>query len=530
VDLIVSPTTVAFNTQSGAPTPTFQTGEVLNAVVQQLLDNGNVRLAIANAFLEVQTQIPLTVGMTVRLAVKSTDQGIQLVVLGPAANAAGSRTVADAAGANGASVGTASEMAEDVAEASDLAAPSPANDPANPSVALAQAVRSAASQQSGLAPLFADLAVAANSSTLPQPVHDAIAQLLAFRPTLDGDFSADDVQQAFLQSGLFLEARLASTIPGASNAAQSSPTSSSAPTASPASNASNAAAETLGAQMLSQPPGDDLKAALTVLRQVLKAWVDVAPTTASPLPAGAPASSLARDLLLALPGTPAQEGEPQTPNTSSALLLAQSMAAARPQLSSGAASAPPPPPYRGAPTTSQPAAAPTLSPASSPHDIAARLLSETDGALSRQTLLQAASLPAGANPQSAAARPDPSGPRWNFEVPFATPQGTSIAQFEISRDGRGTPAEGQKAVWRARFSIDIEPMGPVHAQVALIGARATVTLWAERPDSAMRLRQSAPMLSDALREAELEPGDVFVRDGAQPRQAAPAGRFLDRAS
>jgi hypothetical protein len=73
-------------------------------------------------------------------------------------------------------------------------------------------------------------------------------------------------------------------------------------------------------------------------------------------------------------------------------------------------------------------------------------------------------------------------------------------------------------------------MGPVHAQVALIGARATVTLWAERPDSAMRLRQSAPMLSDALREAELEPGDVFVRDGAQPRQAAPAGRFLDRAS
>jgi hypothetical protein len=521
VDLIVSPSTVAFNTQPGAPTPTFQTGEVLNAVVQQLLDNGNVRLAIANAFLEVQTQIPLAVGMTVRLAVKNTDQGVQLVVLGPAANAAGSR--GDAAGANSSLVGTASEIAEDVAASSDLAAPSPANDPANPSVALAHAVGTAASQQTGLAPLFADLAVAANSNTLPQPVRDAIAQLLAFRPTLDGDFSADDVQQAFLQSGLFLEARLASTIPGASDGGPSS----SSPTASPA---SNAPAETLSAQMLSQPPGDDLKAALTVLRQVLKTWVDIAPTTASPLAAGAPAATLARDLLLALPESAAQEQEAQTPNMSSALLLAQSMAAARPPLPSGAASAPPPPPYRGAPTASQPAAAPTLSPASSPHDIAARLLSETDGALSRQTLLQAASLPAGATPQSAAGRTDPSGPRWNFEVPFATPQGTSIAQFEISRDGRGTPAEGQKAVWRARFSIDIEPMGPVHAQVALVGARATVTLWAERPDSAMRLRQSAPMLSDALREAELEPGDVFVRDGTQPRPVAAAGRFLDRAS
>jgi hypothetical protein len=59
-----------------------------------------------------------------------------------------------------------------------------------------------------------------------------------------------------------------------------------------------------------------------------------------------------------------------------------------------------------------------------------------------------------------------------------------------------------------------------------------VTLWAERAGSAARLRENATMLTDALKQAELEPGDVLVRDGAppRPREAASAGRFVDRAS
>jgi hypothetical protein len=59
-----------------------------------------------------------------------------------------------------------------------------------------------------------------------------------------------------------------------------------------------------------------------------------------------------------------------------------------------------------------------------------------------------------------------------------------------------------------------------------------VTLWAERGDAAAKLRESSSLLSDALKRAELEPGDVLVRDGSPPRpqSAKPAGRFLDRAS
>ncbi len=185
------------------------------------------------------------------------------------------------------------------------------------------------------------------------------------------------------------------------------------------------------------------------------------------------------------------------------------------------------PPYRGAPLAAQAVAAPSIAPDTAPHEIAHKLIAETDGALARQTLLQVASLP-----------DQPSHPRaetmqrWNFEVPFATPQGTAIAQFEVSRDGSAAKADPQARIWRARFSLDVEPMGPVHAMIALAGARTSVTLWAERAATATQLNEHAPRLSEALRAAELEPADFQFRVGAPPamaKQAAP-GRFMDRAS
>jgi hypothetical protein len=169
---------------------------------------------------------------------------------------------------------------------------------------------------------------------------------------------------------------------------------------------------------------------------------------------------------------------------------------------------------------------PSIAPDASPREIADKLIGETDRALARQTLLQVASLPEQPErPQAEATQ------RWNFEVPFATPQGTAIAQFEVTRDGRAIKSEPHARTWRARFSIDVEPMGPVHAMIALSGARTSVTLWAERVTTATRLNENAPRLSEALRAAELEPADFQARVGRPPaaRQAMP-GRFMDRAS
>ena len=176
----------------------------------------------------------------------------------------------------------------------------------------------------------------------------------------------------------------------------------------------------------------------------------------------------------------------------------------------------------------QPVASPSLAPDAPLPVTAHHLLDDTDAAIARQTLLQVASLPDridGSGP-----RIDSTAPRWNFEIPFVTPQGTAMAQFEIARDGGGQEVESAKRVWRARFSLDVEPTGPIHAQVSLVGEKTSVRMWAERPATADQLRAGAAQLSQALARADLNPGDIVIRDGAPP-QAAPAkaGHFLDRA-
>ena len=536
MDLIVSPTTVALNPQQGAAVPVLKVGDIIEAKVLELLGQSIARLAVGKSILEVQTQVPLTPGSIVGLAVKNTPDGIRLTLLpnlptaaspstpstqaAPAAVAAAQAAVATATGdsvpaaaqqlAAGAVLSGNANTPAGVAVAAnapDLPLPTqPQLQPPNPvavaQAAVAVAVQSSAARQGGLAPLLADIGIAAILPTLPEPVRQAAERLLALQPVLDETISADGLKQAVGRSGLFLEAHLAAA----------------AISEAPA-----------GAVDAAPPSANDIKAALIVLRNVLKTWIAADPSASAAFNPGPPRpaalAELARAALAPLP-------EGAAPPPVAAGTAQESAAPAAPR---APASPTPPPPYRGAPTTAQPVAAPSISPEMAPRDIGKVLLGETDAAMARQTLLQAASLPdhlianAGSHLNM---RVDPTGPRWLFEVPFATPQGSTVAQFEIARDGHRAPADGAKAAWRARFSLDLEPIGPVHAQIALTGTRAAVTLWAERPDTSVQLRESAGQLAEALRQAELEPGDVLVRAGTPPRPREPvaSGRFLDRAS
>ncbi|HQR91594.1 MAG TPA: flagellar hook-length control protein FliK, partial [Caulobacter sp.] len=83
--------------------------------------------------------------------------------------------------------------------------------------------------------------------------------------------------------------------------------------------------------------------------------------------------------------------------------------------------------------------------------------------------------------------------------------------------------------WRARFSLDVEPLGPVHVQIALTGACTRVGVWAERPDAMARLQAGEAALSAALREAELSP-EVAFHAGSPTVAATEPGHFVDQAS
>jgi hypothetical protein len=553
--------------QGAAPEAALQPGTVIDAQVQRILANDLVRIAIANLTIEVLSEVPLQVGQTLQLSVSQTAQGLRLAVVGqgatPGQSASGGGTVSSPLD----TVTLTPDVAATVAAAKADAATSTAKPvlTALEALAVSAAAQAAATRQGSLSPLYANLLVAAGSGTLPPQAQQAVDRLLALRPDLGPNLTGDDIKTAFQTSGLFLEASLASGLKAAP----------SAPSFAPA-----------------QIP--DLKAALLVLRQMLSVTVGSADTqgaaaatgTQPPPHASAPATGapplspdfepqevyLPQARLPVIDDLDDPAGGNQTlftrvsdagvraAATGAALNLLQEVLqgggrsaglGAEPEpdgnvmgasLSPKAAPAngatennifivrtnTPSPPFRGALPAAQPVTLPVLSPATPASDVARHLLDDTDAALSRQTLLQVASLPDRVD--MAGPRPDQIAPRWNFEIPFATPFGTAIAQFEIARDAAGHEVGTVKRVWRARFSLDVEPTGPVHALVSLTGDKTSVRIWAERPATASQLRANASQLSQALSAAELHPGDIVIREGAPPQQRpARAGHFLDRA-
>src|SRR6185312_5533444 len=326
-----------------------------------------------------------------------------------------------------------------------------ASDPLTPieRIAVSVASEAAATQQQSLAPLFANLSAAASSNSLPPALQQAIAQVLGQQTNLDENLSGGDIQNAFQGSGLFLEASLASESVASSGGAP------------------------------------DLKAALIVLQQALTSAVETvaSPTAMVPAAAGASASITkpaldtpalvpsqlvevdGHEILLpqatladAAAGDPAKlllaqalfSGGAKSVTPGVALNLVQEALQEIPHAAGATAiittpdgksaqgnpaTNTPPPPFRGALPSAQPVASSSLAPGSSLAATVHHLLDDTDAAIARQTLLQVASLPDRADPSGN--RIDPSIPRWNFEIPFATPQGTAMAQFEISRDGGG---------------------------------------------------------------------------------------------
>src|SRR3989440_1524377 len=550
--ITVTPTLPVIATTPGAAAPGFvlQSGTLVNATVLNTLAENLVQIAIAGLSIDVLSEVPLQAGQTLRLAVSQTNSGIRLSIV---------------PGGSQAPAGTSLDTVTLTANAPGAEAASP---PVNAAAsidrltpleraAIAVASETAVTQQGSQAPLFANLGALAVSKSLPPALQQAIVQVLTQRTSLDQNLDGGDIQSAFQKSGLFLEASLASdaVLPSAgipdlkaalivlrqtlvtSLGATEGPTITpqpAVPGAAATSASGTAPARTQTAQQA--PPLAPSSSPEADIQQILlpQARLSVAGETPD---TGTVGRIVLPDALLA--------SEPRSVTTGAVLNLLQEALQQTPKAAGHASvtvtlpngrseeatvrTNTPPPPFRGSLPSAQAIAAPSIPPNAPLAATAHHLLEDTDAAIARQTLLQVASLPDTGD--AGTARLDSTAPRWNFEIPFATPQGTALAQFEISRDGRGNEVEGAKRVWQARFSLDVEPAGPVHALVSFSGERTSVRMWAERPATAAQLRAGAGELSQALSQAELRPGDIVIRDGTPPQATvARAGHFLDRAS
>lgn len=517
---------------AATPDLVLQAGSVVDARVVSVLADNLVRIAIANLSMDVMSEVALTPGQNLQLAVSQNDGSIRLAVM----NGAG-ETPADQI--------TLTPRAASLVESPPLApSASVARNALTPleQVAVTAASAEAVTKQGSQAPLFANLAAVVTGSDLPAGLKQAMLDVLAQQTPLNTALDGGDIESAFQKSGLFLEASLA---------AGATPSSGTMP---------------------------DLKAALLVLRQTLATLETAAPqgaatptsATATPQVAAAPAQargeaaqaaspstgpeiaqafqaprndSLAAAVPADIAGNAPQAAIPRTMSAGLAASLLQEVTQNLPRPTGdvpGSNKAVPdghlfeaartiPPPFRGGLPAPQAIASPSLAPDTPLSATVHRLLDDTDAAIARQTLLQVASLPD--RTDASGHRIDPTAPQWNFEIPFATQQGTAMAQFEISRDGGNESADPAKRAWRARFTLNVEPAGPVHALITLNGDKTFVRMWAERPATAQQLRAGIGELTQALTRAELKPGDILVRDGTPPQPApARAGHFLDRAT
>jgi hypothetical protein len=521
-------------------------GQILSGTVISLLNDTTLRLQTPSGLLDVAADVQLPAGTPVTIAVQGTTQQPQIVITPiadglrpPTAQQTGASDEASPApiGTNTAPINSAAasltttasgnssrtetaELTDQPSAAARTATPPP---PAAVSTATA-IVRDAAATQGSLATLYADLeaAVAAPKVPLPAPVLDAARLLLAMRIAIPSGQSVitDDVETALMRTSL------AGTLP-----------------------ATDAPASTTA--------GVNLAAALVGLRQVLKSLLDQQP---DPKTAPAPPNP-------ATPQTPARTNAPMPtyralanlPNAMPALTLpslatatlmrepaahlpsqaaapdAETASSANSDLPHAPARANAPmPPYRGAPSVPQAPAPPSLAATASPREQAIHLLSQTDAAIARQTLLRIASLPA--DQTGTATHNNDNAPRLMAEIPVATAFGTAIAPMTIERDGPGRGPNDPQSSWHATFSIDLAAIGPVHVRIALNGERASVMLKAERPQSAELLAAGLPLLDAGLRKAAIEPGELRClanspAPAAPSRLKAPApGMFLDQAS
>ena len=185
------------------------------------------------------------------------------------------------------------------------------------------------------------------------------------------------------------------------------------------------------------------------------------------------------------------------------------------------------PPRRDGPLAPQPAVEPSLTPGEKPLAIAETLLDQTEAALDRIKLTQYASLPL----EPARQDGTQAAQRWLAEIPLAFQHGITMLPLQVERDAPRRDAQGvTPPIWRIRFALDVEPMGPLQAVVTLQGRDVGVSIWAEREETSQLLRGAAPSLEGALLNADFASGAIDIHTG-QPRVMQPtAGQFLDRLS
>ena len=449
---------------------------------------------------------------------------------------------------------------------------------------LLKALQASASQQGGIAPLLTDLKHAQIAADIPVPVRQAITQTLQITAPLSHLSTDVEINTALLKfeqprpplnpaqpqtlnapptqaTNTVLVADIKFALETLQETLKSWSTSQSlSPSVTPQANSSNPSPQPSSSQIatpstqqaptptapisLGAPhssPQPSLQA--TILPGPAIATQSHSPTQPSATTAGPPAPSARVATTAAIPQSPvAVAPPPQADQIASLLLLQQATSSSSTQVTRQK-------PAKPEQSTAKEAANPELALALStaayrksqggapppapthwPQNPDATFIAKTLASKTEAALTQVKIIEASAQLQRADAAPPTTAqePRWAFELPLATPFGQTAVKFEVSRDTYKTRSNAHAIVWRAHFSIDVEPLGPIQAQIALLEKNAWVSIWAERESSMKLLEAQQPLLHQTFRDEDLA-AEVICCLGVPTHHTPGTGKLMDSA-
>jgi len=108
---------------------------------------------------------------------------------------------------------------------------------------------------------------------------------------------------------------------------------------------------------------------------------------------------------------------------------------------------------------------------------------------------------------------------WVLEIPVREQSG-NLSFVKLNIEERQSKQRGEiTRQWSLTVSLDVEPLGTMHAKVTLLDEQLHTTLWAERAETAELMRANVDWLHTQLRRSGLDAADIVCLEG-QPKAAA----------
>ncbi len=249
------------------------------------------------------------------------------------------------------------------------------------------------------------------------------------------------------------------------------------------------------------------------------------PATAVPggAPATVPAASMATaqqppaaqpqtlERAISSAGTQLPPGTGATPSAPAP--AATSGSEALPQIAAATRSTNPAPPFAGVVPAPQAPVQATIDLLNRLGHLRLDLLQQTEAALARIHLNQLASLPRDADHRLV---------EWLFDIPVRRGDTIDLWSARIYRDAdeKSQTRERPTARWRVQLAFDLPGLGPIQAQINLLGERVSTHFWTHEAHTLPLLRQHLHELRRGMLAAGLEVGDIDCQHGTIPESAS----------